>query len=85
LFKLGAGRELVKTADGRRPELGRVASDRGLPGALDARHATIQRRNQLPQLLHELGIDYVHDLTPGRVMLRRREAFQTSPQLRHRQ
>ena len=75
----------MKAADGRRPELGGIASDCGLTGALDARHAAIQRRNQLPQFLHELGINYVHDLTPGRVIPRRREAFQTSPQLRHRQ
>jgi hypothetical protein len=74
----------MKAIDGRCPEHGRVASDGGLSCALDARHAPIQRLYQLPQLLHQLGITYVHDLTPVRG-LRRREAFQTSPQLQQRQ
>ena len=79
------GCQLMKTADGRCPEHGRIARDCGLAGALDPRYAAIQGRNQLTQLLYELWIRYVHDLTPGRVVPRRREAFQTSPQLRHRQ
>ena len=73
----------MKAIDGRCPEHGRVASDRGLTCALDARHAPIQRLYQLTELLQQLGV-YLHDLTPVRVA-RRREAFHTSPQLQQRQ
>ena len=83
LFSFALARQLVKAVDGRSPEHGCVASDRGLTGALDPRHAPIQRLDQLTELLQQLGV-YLHDLTPVRVAWRR-EAFHTSPQLQQRQ
>lgn len=73
----------MKAIDGRCPEHGRVASDRGLTCPLDAGDAPIQSFYQLPKLPQQIRV-YRHDLTPVRGA-RRREAFHTSPQLQQRQ
>jgi hypothetical protein len=67
-----------------RPQHRRIPGDRGFSGMLDARQASVDRGDQLVECSHEFRASYRHEFTL-RGTSWRRDAFQTSPQLPHRQ
>ena len=62
----------------------RIPGDRGFSGLLDARQASVDRGDQFVKCSHDFMASYRHEFIPRRTSLRR-DAFQISPQLPHRQ
>ena len=79
-----AGRQLREPFDRLFAQRGCVPRDRSLAGLLDARHAAVERRNQLAELAYELIARHRHGFDTARLEFRR-DTFQTSPQLPQRQ
>ena len=76
--------QLLKPFDRFLAEEGRLTGDRRLSCAFHPRDTPIQRGDQLVELTNELATAYRH----GRAVFRvasRRDTFQISPQLPHRQ
>ena len=76
--------ELGEAGHGLFPKGGGIAGNRRLARLLDAGQPPIERVNQFPELAHELGLTYRHELAPLRE-LSRRDMFHTSPHAAHRQ
>ena len=62
----------------------RIARDGCLACALDLRHPSIKGRDQFEQFTNGLGMRYRHWRRPGHAASKR-DVFQTSPQIVHRQ
>ena len=77
-------RKLRQPLHGFRPQHRRIPGDRGFSGMLEARQASVDRRDQLVECPHDFRASYRHQFPLLRTSWRR-EAFQISPQLPHRQ